>query len=50
MQPKIVLLTWWNESIAQLSKDNSGEITFVDNYDPDFSFKEFPLLDNFLIT
>jgi len=37
VQPKIVLLTWWNEWIAQLSKDNNGAITFVDNYNPDFS-------------
>lgn len=36
VQPKIVLLTWWNEWIAQRFEVD-GVIRFVDNYNPDFS-------------
>lgn len=37
VRPKVAMLTWWNEWMAQRFEDASGNTRFVDNYDEPLS-------------
>jgi hypothetical protein len=37
VRPKVTMLTWWNEWMAQRFEDAGGNTEFVDNYDEPFS-------------
>ncbi|MFI0938481.1 hypothetical protein [Streptomyces sp. NPDC021020] len=37
VRPKVAMLTWWNEWMAQRFEDESGNTRFVDNYDEPYS-------------
>ncbi|MEE4545092.1 hypothetical protein V2S66_24380 [Streptomyces sp. V4-01] len=37
VRPKVAMLTWWNEWMAQRFQDGSGNTLFVDNYDEPYS-------------
>lgn len=47
VRPKVVMLTWWNEWIAQRQADDaSGNPQFVDNYDSGTGFPNPPTVQS----